>query len=424
MAAYNTLLQYILPLVAGILCVFMIFFMRRVHLRANELFYSILIYVGFITALSLFQFILYTREALLHEISVAGFFRIFDYAVYALIPIAWIRLEGCLVYGAHGTPDDLGSDEFASTDRWLSRIQVFGTFFWTCALIVYSVIAGLLMDEGYHIEDGGTAVFYHDWEILFSCVSSVLVWAYYVNAAKRIHTKRLHSFSLLSTAALTGLFLYTLWDTRNIGNMRDVTWSDEPIDLMGWILFLMNFFVILYLISLFTPSVRVSAPAVNGIPLTPEGADVPDAAGNTEETPIPADPAMSVRSDSEAATEPAPSNVPEEEPVTQEELIDHLASEHNLTNREKEIANLVLDGKTNQEIAGELYISLNTVKSHLKNIFRKCGVGTRMELMHLATFNPHTETKETKAEESGGAEAFEDTNKSSPPKDAAETDTS
>ena len=42
-----------------------------------------------------------------------------------------------------------------------------------------------------------------------------------------------------------------------------------------------------------------------------------------------------------------------------------------LTKREKQIIHLIIEGKTNRQIAERLYISYETVKTHRKNIFRK-----------------------------------------------------
>jgi DNA-binding NarL/FixJ family response regulator len=48
-----------------------------------------------------------------------------------------------------------------------------------------------------------------------------------------------------------------------------------------------------------------------------------------------------------------------------------------LTEREREVLELVVRGMTNKEIAAALFISPNTVKRHLKAIFGKLGVHTR-----------------------------------------------
>ncbi len=49
----------------------------------------------------------------------------------------------------------------------------------------------------------------------------------------------------------------------------------------------------------------------------------------------------------------------------------------NLTRREREIVELVAEGKTNAEIATELWVAPSTVKKHLEHIYAKLGVGRR-----------------------------------------------
>jgi len=51
-----------------------------------------------------------------------------------------------------------------------------------------------------------------------------------------------------------------------------------------------------------------------------------------------------------------------------------------LTSREIEIVHWIMRGKTNKEIAHELSISDLTVKTHVHNIFKKCGLRRRGEL--------------------------------------------
>jgi DNA-binding NarL/FixJ family response regulator len=58
-----------------------------------------------------------------------------------------------------------------------------------------------------------------------------------------------------------------------------------------------------------------------------------------------------------------------------------------LTAREKEVLRLVCDGLTNAEIASSLLVSRETVKSELKRIFRKIGVGNRTQAAVLLVKN-------------------------------------
>lgn len=55
-----------------------------------------------------------------------------------------------------------------------------------------------------------------------------------------------------------------------------------------------------------------------------------------------------------------------------------------LTSREREIVTMVATGMTNREIAGKLFISEATVKSHLHTVFEKLGVTSRMQLSIFA----------------------------------------
>lgn len=55
-----------------------------------------------------------------------------------------------------------------------------------------------------------------------------------------------------------------------------------------------------------------------------------------------------------------------------------------LTQRELEVLKLAAGGRSNQEIALELHLSINTVKRHLNNIFMKLGASTRTQAIALA----------------------------------------
>jgi len=59
--------------------------------------------------------------------------------------------------------------------------------------------------------------------------------------------------------------------------------------------------------------------------------------------------------------------------------IEKISSENNLTNRESEVLNLLSNGSTNNMIAQRLFISPNTVKTHVRNIYEKLNVKNRTE---------------------------------------------
>jgi DNA-binding CsgD family transcriptional regulator len=60
-----------------------------------------------------------------------------------------------------------------------------------------------------------------------------------------------------------------------------------------------------------------------------------------------------------------------------------LFERYNISPREQEVINLICRGKTNGEIADELFISLQTVKDHVYRIYRKTGVKNRVQLANL-----------------------------------------
>lgn len=61
-----------------------------------------------------------------------------------------------------------------------------------------------------------------------------------------------------------------------------------------------------------------------------------------------------------------------------------ISKKYRLTMREIETVQMVVTGKSNNDIAGSLFISENTVKHHLNSIYKKTGTKNRYELMNLA----------------------------------------
>lgn len=74
----------------------------------------------------------------------------------------------------------------------------------------------------------------------------------------------------------------------------------------------------------------------------------------------------------------------------------------NLTNREMEILELLVEGKSNRDISNDLFLSEKTVKAHLAAVFRKLGVSNRtqaaMAALNMGLGNNHAGPGENTAE--------------------------
>ena len=66
------------------------------------------------------------------------------------------------------------------------------------------------------------------------------------------------------------------------------------------------------------------------------------------------------------------------------ELNTHAATELGLSKRELEVLTLMAAGMSNQQIAEKLFVSLNTIKTHLSNVFLKLDVQRRTQAVEKA----------------------------------------
>ena len=73
------------------------------------------------------------------------------------------------------------------------------------------------------------------------------------------------------------------------------------------------------------------------------------------------------------------------EPARRGHQDDSIAFVQPLTSRERDVLYLVVQGLTNAEIAKQLIVSVDTVKTHLKHIYSKSGVQDRAHLVIAAT---------------------------------------
>jgi DNA-binding CsgD family transcriptional regulator len=70
----------------------------------------------------------------------------------------------------------------------------------------------------------------------------------------------------------------------------------------------------------------------------------------------------------------------DDSPVAQEwEAADYPGKDVGLTRRESEILGLIVQGRSNQQTADGLFLSINSVKSYIRSTYRKIGVSTRSQ---------------------------------------------
>ena len=62
----------------------------------------------------------------------------------------------------------------------------------------------------------------------------------------------------------------------------------------------------------------------------------------------------------------------------------HGLAEANLTDREAEVLRLIAQGRSNSEIAAELFLGVETVKTHVRNVLAKLGARDRVQAVITA----------------------------------------
>ena len=79
-----------------------------------------------------------------------------------------------------------------------------------------------------------------------------------------------------------------------------------------------------------------------------------------------------------ADSQPTGPMTPQEPDI--EALCAKAARTYDLTRREEDVLRLLVEGRTAPQIAEELVVSPNTVKTHVRNLYRKLGINRRADL--------------------------------------------
>ena len=286
----------------------------------------------------------YYQDMIPHSYGVSLPVRIFDYLIFGMIPLNWLRVIGQL-------------EDPTENPGERNRKKV---FLWAWALGIAQILVGVLgtcfMNDYYQFASMQAG-------IRFALIGSVLtlmiviVTGYYTLRLLRTSVSSLKRryAGIVSTILCLWLCCQQAVDSGLYTGRFLSAWAEGIPDstapavfLMGLVTFIFvfraDFSPLFYADGIHAP-VRVSEQAV-AAPLT----DMSDPAGD-----------------------PAPSF----------DLLELAAAQHGLTVRELDVLRLVYEGKNNPEIAEALFISRNTVKKHLQNIYEKTDVNSRMELIYI-----------------------------------------
>lgn len=75
----------------------------------------------------------------------------------------------------------------------------------------------------------------------------------------------------------------------------------------------------------------------------------------------------------------SPVEIPSVQPLVLPQIRDYYSNSGPLSPREMEVLSLLADGKSNQEIADALFVSTNTIKTHVARLYEKLEVRRRTE---------------------------------------------
>lgn len=282
--------------------------------------------------MGLFTFSIYYREYIAFAPSIAAL-RLLDYILWLGFVYFWINYLRSLF-------SDPLMNKLAIVVKGLSLIYV---IFWFYATFI-------VIDHTFNIHIENDRIYLIAMDITYGVLALSVIFLYVIKGKERIKNPLTFGYVLLNSILLA---VYTLWGSYRYfeiytGVYSPIMWIQNPFNATAIFLLFANFFTIVYIYHTDFAESYMRAEGLH--PMDDDGAGPLEPGG------------------------PMPSL---------EMKLDLVAANHNLTQREQEIVSLVYKGFSNGEIAAELYISENTVKHHMYNIFRKTGIKNRVELICL-----------------------------------------
>lgn len=307
----------------------------RKEYRSSKLYQSIVLFSASVMVYCGLYFYFYYRDMVPQSYGVNLPIRLFDYLVYGAIPLLWLRVIG-IMDRQGSTPSDPQTSRIFILAWMLGVAQMLTGMICTCFMNNYYNFPSRQVGVTYVI--AGSVI-----TILIICVTGYYSMRF-IQSSVRSLQRRYAGF--VSIVLCLWLCCQQVVDSCLYLNKFVSAWAAGIPDSTAFAVFLMGLCTFLFVFREdFSPLFYDTAKAGKALPET-----------NVEE-------------------------VPAEGPVF--DVLEQAAAQHGLTVRELDVLRLVYEGKNNPDIADALFISRNTVKKHLQNIYEKTGVNSRMELLYV-----------------------------------------
>ena len=291
--------------------------------RASRLYRLVAIFAAVVLVYCMLYFYFYFRDVFLEEYAVGLPLRILDYLLNGAIPFLWLQIIGELIGGS-------------------SRASLWGWIIGglrACA----GVGAAFFMNGYYGFQSAAAGTAFVSVESALSLLTVCAIGYYSLRLIRQTTSSSRQRYVGFTSVVLCAWdILQQIVDGCLYTGRFVSAWAEGIPDTTAPAVFLMGLATFLFLFREdFSPLFYLEAKAGPA-----------DAAEAADQSP-PADP------------------------------LEIAAAQHGLTARELDVLRLVYEGKNNPEIAEALFISRNTVKKHLQNIYEKTGVNSRMELIYV-----------------------------------------
>lgn len=331
---YNHILMfgYIASTFSGLLAIILIFVVQKSNIDKKGLYLRTRNFtiVSFLVEFN--YFLSFYKEISLNDLTVGPIWRTFDYIVWISLFYFWVSLMEKLV-----------------SNTRLYKVKKYYKYLTLIIILLFCIGCVMMMDEYYRVNDKTELVYLVILSIIFFVLSTIVLirCLHYGLHDNPISLSR--KYMLVVTACLIILHMNHLYVDTSLffGKLGQSGWANGVIDVL-WLVFLItNFTTIVFIYKTdFSP---LYFRELNDISKPAELTD--------EEIEL--------------------------------DKLNRIAEMHELTDREREVLAYAYKGRTNPEIADMLFISRNTVKKHMHNIFEKIDVSTRTELVYLISIYDH-----------------------------------